>query len=81
MALYNYQCTICDKTYEIRQKMSDPQLEICPTCESKDFKRLIPSSLTFALRTGGFYATDHGYEYATTQDRDGKSIIEKRKKD
>jgi putative FmdB family regulatory protein len=31
--VYEYQCTPCHTIYEVRQRLSDPPLAICPTCQ------------------------------------------------
>jgi putative FmdB family regulatory protein len=40
MPAYDYQCNACGVRFEKRQKMSDQELEFCPTCGG-NVKRLI----------------------------------------
>jgi len=32
MPAYDYRCSACGRSFEIRQKMSDPVIESCPEC-------------------------------------------------
>ncbi len=40
MPAYDYECNACGCRFQVRQKMSDPELESCPECGDK-VKRLI----------------------------------------
>lgn len=53
MPLYEYQCKSCDKTFELRQKFSDPPASECPTCGGQVEKLISQSG--FALKGGGWY--------------------------
>lgn len=32
MPAYAYECLSCDSHFDLRQKMSDPELDACPSC-------------------------------------------------
>ena len=54
MPVYEYQCTACNNTFELRQKFSDEPATECPSCGGT-VKKLI-SSTAFTLKGGGWYA-------------------------
>jgi putative FmdB family regulatory protein len=62
---YEYECTACSHAWEELQKINDPHVEICPSCNEPRAKRLI-SRTSFALKGGGWY----GDGYATPVPKD-----------
>jgi putative FmdB family regulatory protein len=64
MAIYEYQCTLCNKIHEIWQKMSDEPIKLCPDC-SGPVNKLISSS-TFQLTGGGWYADSYSKKQKKT---------------
>lgn len=63
MPLYEYQCTKCNKQFELRQKFSDEPAKECPSCGAPVQKLISQSG--FALKGGGWYA--EGYNSSGTQ--------------
>ncbi|KIH77269.1 putative regulatory protein, FmdB family [Geoalkalibacter ferrihydriticus] len=61
MPIYEYQCNSCGKTFEARQKFSDPPLNDCKVCGSGDVAKLI-SQTAFTLKGGGWYQQGYGAE-------------------
>jgi len=57
---YEYQCDKCGRTFEVRQRISEPPLESCEACGGK-VHRLI-SSAPFILKGAGWYVTDYPSE-------------------
>ena len=57
MPIYEYQCGSCGHKLEALQKMSDPALTDCPSCDCSDLNRLI-SAGGFRLSGSGWYETD-----------------------
>ena len=57
MPLYEYQCSKCDKIFEVMQKFSDAPLTIHPGCGGR-VERLL-SAPAFQLKGSGWYATDY----------------------
>ena len=57
MPIYEYRCDACGSQKEHLQKMSDPQLTICPECGQKSYTKLL-SAAGFQLKGSGWYATD-----------------------
>jgi putative FmdB family regulatory protein len=57
---YEYQCDKCGRTFEVRQRISEPPLESCEACGGK-VHRLI-SSAPFILKGEGWYVTDYPSE-------------------
>jgi len=58
MPMYEYQCTSCGDTFELRQKFSDPPATECPTCGGPVNKLI--SSASFALKGGGWFTEGYG---------------------
>ena len=57
MPIYEYRCELCGHALEKLQKMSDPSLTDCPSCQSAGLKRLV-SAAGFQLKGNGWYQTD-----------------------
>ena len=57
MPVYEYECTKCNKHFEIMQKISDDPLSSCKECGG-DLKKLITST-SFVLKGSGWYVTDY----------------------
>ena len=57
MPIYEYTCHRCGKTIEAIQKMSDPVVEICPTCGGRVHK--LQSAPAFQFKGRGWYVTDY----------------------
>ncbi len=57
MPIYEYQCESCGHALEALQRLSDPLLVDCPTCNKPALKKQI-SAAGFRLKGGGWYETD-----------------------
>jgi putative FmdB family regulatory protein len=57
MPVYEYECTKCNKQFEIMQKISDDPLTSCSECGG-DLKKLITNT-SFVLKGSGWYVTDY----------------------
>ena len=57
MPIYEYRCLECGFQDEFLQKVSEPQLTVCPTCGKETFAKLL-SAAGFQLKGSGWYATD-----------------------
>jgi putative FmdB family regulatory protein len=57
MPTYEYQCKGCSHRFEIRQKMTDEPLTVCPECGGTIRRVLFPAGVVF--KGSGFYKTDH----------------------
>jgi len=55
--IYEYRCLECGFQDEYLQKVSEPQLTVCPTCGKESFRKLV-SAAGFQLKGSGWYATD-----------------------
>lgn len=55
MPAYDYQCESCEGRFERRQKMSDPEIESCPTCGGH-VRRLIGGGAGVISKGGGGYS-------------------------
>jgi putative FmdB family regulatory protein len=58
MPTYEYECTVCGKSFELFQNMSDPPLSDCPSC-GKRVRRLIHGGMGVIFKGSGFYVTDN----------------------
>ncbi len=57
MPIYEYQCSHCDKVFEIFHKIDEDCKVTCPKC-LKPTKKLI-SATNFVLKGTGFYVNDY----------------------
>ncbi|MDB5806622.1 MAG: FmdB family transcriptional regulator [Betaproteobacteria bacterium] len=57
MPIYAYRCEDCGHAQDFLQKMSDPLIDTCPSCGSKNFKKQLTAA-GFQLKGGGWYVTD-----------------------
>ncbi len=58
MPIYEFQCTKCAHVDELLMRFSDPAPTGCSSCGAPTQKLISNSS--FALKGGGWYATDYG---------------------
>mgnify|MGYP006275124227 CR=1 FL=1 len=57
MPIYEYRCTACAHQEEFLQKLSDPQLTVCPKCGQATFSKMLTAA-GFQLKGSGWYVTD-----------------------
>ena len=57
MPIYAYKCASCGHAKDVLQKMSDPQLTVCPACGAATFNKQLTAA-GFQLKGSGWYATD-----------------------
>ena len=57
MPIYEYECTKCNKHFEIMRKISDDPLTSCRECGG-ELKKLITNT-SFVLKGSGWYVTDY----------------------
>ncbi len=57
MPIYEYRCSECGFQNEYLQKVSEPPLNVCPSCGKATFQKLL-SAAGFQLKGSGWYATD-----------------------
>ena len=60
MPTYEYECGACHRTFEIRQRISEPPLTTCDVCGGP-VRRLL-SAAPFILKGEGWYVTDYPSE-------------------
>ena len=60
MPTYEYECGACHRTFEIRQRISEPALTICDVCGGPVHRLLSPAP--FILKGEGWYVTDYPSE-------------------
>ena len=57
MPIYAYKCESCGFVKDVLQKISDPVLQTCPSCEKATFKKQLTAA-GFQLKGSGWYVTD-----------------------
>jgi putative FmdB family regulatory protein len=57
---YDYRCDRCERTFEVRQRISEEPLATCERCGGP-IRRLL-SAAPFILKGGGWYVTDYPSE-------------------
>jgi len=57
---YEYECSGCARTFEVRQRISEAPLERCPHCRGSVHRILSPAP--FILKGSGWHATDYPSE-------------------
>lgn len=57
---YEYECRRCSRTFEVRQRISEPALTTCEVCGGPVHRLLSPAP--FILKGGGWYVTDYPSE-------------------
>jgi putative FmdB family regulatory protein len=57
---YEYECPQCPRIFEVRQRITEPKLEVCDRCGGPIHRLL--SAAPFILKGGGWYVTDYPSE-------------------
>jgi putative FmdB family regulatory protein len=57
---YEYECGSCHRTFEVKQRISEPSLTTCDECGGPVHRLL--SATPFILKGGGWYVTDYPSE-------------------
>jgi putative FmdB family regulatory protein len=60
MLTYEYECSGCGQTFEVRQRISEVPLERCPHCGGS--VRRVLAAAPFILKGSGWHATDYPSE-------------------
>ena len=57
MPIYEYRCSGCGFQKEYLQKVSEPPMRVCPSCNRATFTKMLTAA-GFQLKGSGWYATD-----------------------
>ncbi|KAA3665005.1 MAG: hypothetical protein DWQ04_02820 [Chloroflexi bacterium] len=57
MPIYSYRCNDCGHEFDIRQRMSEDTLTVCPSCDG-EIRRVV-TSVGVVFKGSGFYVTDN----------------------
>ena len=60
MPTYDYRCDRCERTFEVRQRISEDPLTTCDRCGGP-IRRLLAAA-PFILKGGGWYVSDYPSE-------------------
>ncbi|MFT7538485.1 MAG: putative FmdB family regulatory protein [Lysobacterales bacterium] len=58
MPTYQYECDVCEYSFEHLQSMTDAKLKKCPECGQMKLSRLIGAGSGVIFKGTGFYETD-----------------------
>lgn len=64
MPTYDYKCQSCEHEFEMRQRMSDDPIKVCPECDQEQVQKIIKSTNGFQLKGKGWFGnskTTSGY--------------------
>ncbi|HEX5414981.1 MAG TPA: FmdB family zinc ribbon protein [Chloroflexota bacterium] len=77
MPLYEYECRDCKNRFEVRQRMTEEPISVCPTCGGPCRRVIHPVGIVF--KGGGFYITDNrkGEESSTSSNSSEKKTENK----
>jgi putative FmdB family regulatory protein len=64
MPIYVYSCNNCGHELQARQKISDPQPQVCPNCQKENSLKKILTPSSFKLEGGGWFS--QGYATSRT---------------
>ena len=64
MPTYQYQCTECGHSLEVRQSFTDDALTVCPSCDG--VLRKVFNAVGVVFKGSGFYRTDSRSSSAST---------------
>lgn len=91
MPTYEYECSKCNKTFEMVQSMKDSAIKTCPqdkcpeeTWGQGEVKRLIGTGAGLIFKGSGFYITDYrsdNYKAGAKKDTPSSSSPETPKKE
>ncbi|MBN1689745.1 MAG: zinc ribbon domain-containing protein [Dehalococcoidia bacterium] len=56
MPIYQYSCSKCNTSFELRQGFNDDSVAACPKCKGEAKRRFVPVPIIF--KGSGFYVTD-----------------------
>ena len=56
-ACQNEDCAFYDQEFDVKQRMADEPLTICPHCESETLKKIIKNCQTVIFNGGGWSGT------------------------
>lgn len=59
MPTYEYECTVCNHSFEKFQSITASSARKCPECGKLKLRRLIGSGAGIIFRGSGFYQTDY----------------------
>lgn len=57
MPTYGYQCTVCNHTFELFQRITDEPIRECEKCKGEVRRLLYPVGIVF--KGPGFHVTDY----------------------
>jgi len=60
MPIYEYKCYVCEKLFDVEQRMTDPVIEKCQYCGGPVKRVFSPVGVIF--KGSGFHVTDYGKE-------------------
>lgn len=62
MPTYDYECDVCEHSFELFQTISEPVRKKCPECGKMKLRRLFGTGGALIFKGSGFYQTDYRSE-------------------
>ncbi len=59
MPTYSYECSSCDRVFEIEQRIVEDPLQDCPNCEGKSSLKRLIQPVAVMFRGSGFHVNDY----------------------
>ena len=72
MPIYEYACPDCGHQFERLQKISEPPVTICPSCNAEKVRKLV-SQTSFQLKGGGWYNDHYGLKPSSPKSEESGS--------
>lgn len=60
MPFFDYHCQNCDHTFEVLQKLNEPALSTCPSCNQEKLEKLLSAPAIQSSGGGGGGGHVHG---------------------
>ncbi len=75
MPLYEYECSACRTRFEVRQRVADDPITVCPSCGGETRRVFHPVGIIF--KGSGWYITDsRGSDASTSAKSDHKATAD-----
>jgi len=69
MPTYEYACGACGHQWEVVQRITEPPVEVCPSCSRNEAHRQISRGTNFILKGGGWYSDLYASPKETPKDK------------
>jgi len=74
--IYEYECSVCHRRFERKQRFDEEPVAICPKCQGK--ARRVIHSVPIIFKGSGFYTTDNRKDSASEKAEERMPAKDKR---